>query len=587
MILQALTQYYEALVAQGKLEGPGWAPVKVHYALTIDEGGALVRVVSVQTEQMRGKKPVLAPRVLSLPAPVKRTVNDAANFLCDNSGYMLGIDEKGKPERTRRCFKDCKALHHAVLDGVDSPAARAVLAFFDNWNPDAAREHPALADHLDAILAGANLIFRYRGAFVHEDEAISKAWARHYGDDADGPKGVCLVTGEYGAVESVHPAIKNVVGAQSSGAALVSFNAPAFCSYGKKQNLNAPTGKYAAFAYTSALNHLLADREHVNRIGDDTVVCWAENGSAAYQDLSNDFIFDAPYSDEDIAKTVSSLCRGESVEYHEEQLDPNMTFYVKGIAPNAARLSVRIFLRNTFGNLLRNVQAHHERMEIIRPSFDKYKTLPVWKMLDETVNPKSREKKPSNEMSGDVLRAILSNTRYPATLLNGVILRVRAERDITRGRTAIVKAYYIKEAEAAGRENPDIPKEVLQVSLNSECTHVPYTLGRLFSVLEDIQLAANQGINTTIKDSYFNSAATTPAVVFPRLIMLAQKHLKKVSKSNKGRAVNMDKQLTELLAILGEHFPNRLNLAQQGSFLLGYYHQTQERYTKKEDKDNA
>ena len=285
MILQALTEYYRALERQGKIAAPGWGPVKVSFALCIGDDGTLQQAVSVQTEQVRGKKTVLAPRVVSLPAPVKRTVGVAANFLCDNSSYMLGVDDKGKPERTRLCFEACKALHEQALDGVDSPAARAILAFFRAWEPEKARENAALLEHLEEILAGGNLVFRTEEGFVHDDPAVRQAWEAYYNTSGDGPQGVCLVTGEQGPIESVHPAIKNVAGAQSSGAALVSFNAPAFCSYGKEQNLNAPTGKYAAFAYTAALNHLLADREHVYRVGDATVVCWAKGGGSFYQSL--------------------------------------------------------------------------------------------------------------------------------------------------------------------------------------------------------------------------------------------------------------------------------------------------------------
>ena len=282
MILQALTDYYRALERAGKIDAPGWTPVKVSYALQLSEDGTLEQVIDIQTEHPRGKKMVLAPQTLSLPAPVKRTVGVAANFLCDNASYLLGIDNKGKPQRTRECFEASKSLHERLLAGVDSPAARAIVAFFRSWDPDAAREHPALAEHLDAILSGGNLIFRTLDGYVHRDPTIRWAWDTAYQSEGDGPQGICLATGELGPVESVHPAIKNVAGAQSSGAALVSFNAPAFCSYGKEQNLNAPTGKYAAFAYTSALNALLADREHVFRVGDATVVCWARSGERGY-----------------------------------------------------------------------------------------------------------------------------------------------------------------------------------------------------------------------------------------------------------------------------------------------------------------
>ena len=163
MILQALTDYYRVLEQAGKIDAPGWAPVKVSYALLLSENGTLEQVIDIQTEQPRGKKMASAPQILSLPAPVKRTVGVAANFLCDNAGYLLGIDSKGKPQRTRECFEASRSLHEQLLAGVDSPAARAVAAFFRSWDPETAREHPALAEHLEDILSGGNLIFRTTG----------------------------------------------------------------------------------------------------------------------------------------------------------------------------------------------------------------------------------------------------------------------------------------------------------------------------------------------------------------------------------------------------------------------------------------
>ena len=587
MILQALTDYYEVLNRRGKIAAPGWSPVKVSFALCIGEDGTLERVIGIQTQQARGNKTVLAPQIISLPAPVKRTAGVAANFLWDNSSYILGIDGKGRPQRSRECFEACKALHERILAGVDSPAARAVLGFFRTWEPEAAREHPALAEQMDELLAGGNLIFRTDRGFVHEDPAVRAAWESHYNHADDGPRGICLVTGEPGSVESVHPAVKNVAGAQSSGAALVSFNAPAFCSYGKEQNLNAPTGKYAAFAYTAALNHLLADRDHVCRVGDATVVCWARGGGDAYQALFGFAAMgqaDPAYEERELRGMVEQLCRGNPVEFQEERLDPEMEFYVLGLSPNAARLSVRFFLRDTFGALLKNIQAHYDRLEIVRPAYDKFDRLPVWRLLGETVNQNARDKSPAPDLAGEVLRSILNDAPYPATLLNGVTLRIRAEREVTRGRAAILKAYYLKLAQTRGREDPDIPKEVLQVELNPDAMNVPYTLGRLFSVLEAIQESANPGINATIKDKYFNSAAATPAVIFPILINLAQKHLRKLQGSHAGLCILYEKQLTDLCSRVGRTYPARMNLPQQGSFQLGYYHQTQARYQKKEEK---
>lgn len=577
MILQALTEYYRMLADSGKISPPGWSEVKVSFALCIGADGTLEQVVSVQTEQTKGRKTVLAPQPMMLPAPVKRSSGVAANFLCDNSSYLLGVDNKGKPQRTLECFQACKKLHEELLEGVDSPAAQAVLAFFRTWQPEQAASHPALSVCWEELMAGGNLVFRFDGAFVHQNMPVRQAWDDHYQTEEDGPQMVCLVTGNRGAVESVHPSIKNVQGAQSSGAALVSFNAPAFCSYGKEQNYNAPTSKYAAFAYTTALNHLLSDREHVYRMGDTTVVCWAKCGGDVYQNLMGWALFGAEpsYTLTDLQGALNNLCNGMAVDLDETRLDPDMEFYILGLSPNAARLSVRFFLRNSFGAFLRNAQAHQQRLEITKPTYDKFDTLPMWKLLDETVNQNSRDKSPAPNMAGEALRSVLTNTHYPATLLNGVALRIRAEHRVTRGRAAILKAYYLKNI------HPDVPKEVLTVSLNPDSTNVPYNLGRLFSILEAVQSSANPGINTTIKDKYFNSASATPAIVFPSLLNLAQKHLKKL---DAGLRTYYDKQITALLSKLGEVYPPRLNLPQQGSFQLGYYHQTQSRFEKKEEK---
>nr|WP_297172115.1 type I-C CRISPR-associated protein Cas8c/Csd1 [uncultured Agathobaculum sp.] len=577
MILQALTAYYETLSARGEAPAYGWGYAKVSFALCINQNGALEQVVSVKTEQQRGKKLELVPQNMLLPAQVKRANGIAANFLCDNASYFLGVDNKGKPERALQCFAACKELHETILKDVDTPAAHAVLAFFRCWKPEEAADHPALAECLEDALAGANFVFRCAGDGPQDDPQIRKAWETHYSAVDGAPEMACLVTGAVGPVESIHPVIKNVHGAQSMGAALVSFNAPAYCSYGKEQNLNAPTSKYAAFAYTTALNHLLDDREHVWRLGNTTVVCWAQNGGNAYQNLMGWIGFGgtAPYSFDDLQSVVARLCQGEAVQFEEELLDPQMEFYILGLSPNAARLSVRFFLRNTFGAFLTNTQAHQQRLEIVRPAYDNFETIPLWKLLEETVNQNARDKTPSPELAGEVARAVLNNTPYPVTLLNSVMLRIRAEHKVTRGRAAILKAYYLKNSHTA------VPKEVLTVALNTQSTNIPYNLGRVFSVLEAIQSAANPGINTTIRDRYFNAASATPAHVFPVLVNLAQKHLKKM---DGGKQAYYIKQLVELMDKLGENYPARLNLPQQGAFQLGYYQQTQARFEKKEEK---
>ena len=260
MILQALTRYYEDLLSRGEIAAPGWAPAKISLALYINENGELTQIVPTMVEGTKGKKTVMQPQLMVLPAAVKRTVSIASNFLWDNSAYLLGIDQKGKPERSRECFAAAAKLHHAVLDSVDSPNARAILAFFDTWEPERTAEHPALIRQLDDVTAGGNLVFRVDGRKIEEDAAIREAWQRYRDGGESGVKMQCLVTGKEDEIAAVHPSVKGVRDAQSSGAALVSFNAPAFCSYGREQNYNAPVGKYAAFAYTSVVSRSLRIR---------------------------------------------------------------------------------------------------------------------------------------------------------------------------------------------------------------------------------------------------------------------------------------------------------------------------------------
>ncbi len=582
MILQALTEYYDALLNRGEISPPGWDDAaKVSFGLELAEDGTLVQVIPYQRTVQQGKKEkLLTNRLMRVPAHVKRAVNVAANFLCDTSSYLLGVDAKGKPERSLKCFLACKELHQRLLAGVDTPAARAILAFFDRWQPEQAATHPLLSPIWKELTGGGNLIFCFGMEPVTKDSAICRAWQQHYGAGAeDAETGQCLVTGEVGPIARLHPSIKGVRDASTMGASLVSFNAPAFESYGHTQGGNAPVGEYAAFAYTTALNALLADSQHCQVIGDTTVVCWAQHGEPAYQSVGMMGLFGAApgIDDRDLSAALHKLAQGEPIDWDDVTLSPGEHFYFLGLAPNAARLSVRFFLRDSFGSFMEHLEQHYRDIAIIHLT-DRRETLPLWQLLDETVNQNSRTKAASPQLAGDVLRAILSGAPYPATFLNGAELRIRAERKVTRGRAAIIKAYYLR------FPHNDCPKEILQMELNESSTNVAYTLGRMFSVYEQIQQAANPNINATIKDKYFNAASATPATVFPLLGNLAAKHQRVLSRDNKGAAINLEKKLQSLSTIIGDTYPTRLNLQQQGSFQLGYYFENQARYQKKEEK---
>ena len=583
MILQALTRYYEDLLQRGEIAAPGWSPAKISFALCLDKDGQVTQVIPSMEEVPMGKKTVLRPQEKELPVGEDRSSNVAANFLWDNSGYILGIDQKGNPKRSEKYFLAAKELHHAVLDGVNSPVALAILSFFDTWQPEKAAEHPVLANCIESITSGGNLLFRVDGIYPQKDNAICDAWQQYWeSPNKNATRMQCLATGlSNQEIARTHPKVKGSPkdGFQTMGNTLVSFNNDSESSYGHEQSYNAPVGKYAAFAYTAALNHLLANRDNVQVIGDTTIVCWAEGADPVYPDMFMSFMSDSmpsTISDNDLRAALKNLAKGLPCE--ELGVDPNRTFYILGLAPNAARLSVRFFLRDSFGRLMRNVNDHYERLEIVRPAYAKPGLLSLRVLLRETVNLNSKDKSPSPAMAGATARAVFSGGLYPASLLEAVMLRIRAERDITWGRAAIIKAYYLK------NPHKDCPEEVLTVSLNEASTNIPYTLGRLFSVYEAAQQTANPGINATIKDKYFNSAAAMPASIFPVLNNLYQKHLRKLET---GQRVYFDKQVSALKGVLGESYPTRMTLAQQGAFDLGYYHQTQKRYTKKEENKNV
>ena len=586
MILQALVEYYEALERKEKITSPGWCRARVAYGLDISEQGELMGVIPLKKEQQKGKKTVWVPQDLTVPQMVSRCSGVSANFLCDHSGYMLGIDNKGKPERSRECFEYAKKKHKDILGNISSPAARAVCRFFDCWAPDRAAENPYLVPELEEIISGSNLVFMIDGEYVHEDPDIMQCWEEYSHQSGTGPEGVCLVTGRREEIARIHGTIKGVRGAQSSGAALVSFNAPAFESYGKEQSFNAPVGTYAAYAYTTALNYLLSDRSHGTTIGDTAVVYWSEEGDERYQNIFACVSEPTMENQEIVDGVFKNLAEGKAVAVQDvkDSLDIEKRFYILGLAPNAARLAVRFFYQDSFGNILKHIKEHYDRMEIVRPAADAVEYLGIWRMLQETVNKKSRDKKPVPSMSGTVYRSIISGSRYPATLYQAVLGRIRAEQDdgdsriykITRGRAAIIKAYLLK--------NGNIREEIT-MALNEDSNNTAYILGREFAVLEAIQEEANPGINATIKDKYFNSACATPAAIFPILFKLKNSHIKKMN--NGAKEIYYEKMLCDLQGRLtvaeGQRAacPRRLTLEEQGMFILGYYHQTQKRYEKK------
>ena len=575
MILQALVAYYNKLAARGEISKPGWAKAKISWAIELGDDGSVLGILPLKAESPDGKKQI--PREILLPAPVKKTSGERSNFLWENAEYLLGVQTKEDGGKTAKRFVTAKELHDSLLADVHTPVAEAIKAYFAACDPAAIAS--MLPDGcMDELRKGANLTFLYQNRFPGEFPELCAAWDAHYGGEKIGETFVDVVTGEVVVPEETHPSIKNVQDAQPSGAALVSFNTEAFESFGRKQNLNAPMGKETAFAYTSALNFLTGDKDHRQHIGDMTVVYFAEDAEPVYQDVM-DLCFagsDDRVTDAELHSILQNIAAGKQTDFAGKTLSPDDRFYLLGISPNASRLSVRCFRQSSFGDVISRIKQHYDDIAIVTDNRSKWVDIPLWALLRETVNPNANDKTPAPQMAGDTLRAVLTGGRYPETLYRRTLLRIRAEHDITRGKAAIVKGYLLRNTKH--RKDYAYIKEASTMALNETSNYTPYVLGRLFSTLEAVQSAANPGINTTIKDKYFNSACATPAAVFPILLKLANSHLKKLGG---GLAVNYSKQIGALVARLETAFPKTLSLEEQGAFILGYYHQTQKRFEKK------
>ena len=577
MILQALVKYYENLAEQGKVSRPGWCHEKVSYEINLSKTGEVLGITSRKVEDIRGKKTIWVPAYVEVPERVHRSGYEiAANFLCDNAKYLMGIDQDDKPQRVLECFKKTREKHLDILQSTQGKVAQAVLNYFNNWDPTISVENPVIRENFDKLIEKSNLIFCVEGQEVQEDPEIQSCWDNYRKQSAEDIKGICLVTGEKTEISRTHKMIKGIPGAQSSGASLISFNALAFESYERKQSYNAPVGKYAEFAYTTALNYLLSQRDYTFSLGDSMIVYWAESGREQYQRCFSNMFRPTKDNQKKLKDIFDSLKEDTKIYLEDAEMDPKQNFYILALAPNAARLSVRFFYVNSFGKIIQNIADHYERLEIVKPAREEQDYLGIRDMLNETVNQKSKDKTPVPNMAALVLQAILSGGRYPASLYTYTLIRIRAEcGNVNWKRAAIIKAFLIKNYNCMKGEN--------LMGLNEDRNDIAYVLGRLFSVLESIQKEANPTITTTIHDRYFNSACATPAVIFPVLLKLKNSHMKKLERDKGGAKVYYEKEVGKIMGKFDD-FPKRLSLEQQGQFALGYYHQQQEKYKKGEDK---
>lgn len=597
-VLQALAGRYQRLAAHGEVPVPGFGPAQVSFTVVLDAAGS---VVTVNDERVGDGKRA-RPKVIEAPLAPKRTVAVASGTFWDKTSYVLGrtaADAAAAPARqTRDAARTVqehaafKARHEALLGGTEDAGCRALLAFLRAWTPAAYDSLPHAAAMLDQ-----NVAFRLDGeaGYLHERPAARAALLAEAAAAPGGALGTCLVTGAAAPIARLHPSIKGVPGAQSSGAALVSFNLDAFNSYGKIQGGNGPVSEAAAFAYATALNALLSASRgtdpktgrplYRNRVGlgGDTVVFWAETDEA---ERVVDAFFAPPAPDERtetnaVRKVMEAMQAGRPLRDAAPELDPATRVYVLGLSPNAARLSVRFWVDQSLGDLAGRFAEHWADLRI-EPS-PRTRPPPVWALLYELAAQRKAENVPAH-LAGELTRAVLTGGRYPTPLLAQALMRVRADGQVTPLRAALVKATLVRPARRAWaearRRDPTHPdwRDPL-VSLDRQESNAGYRLGRLFAVLDAAQYAGLGRVNAGVRDKFFGAASATPGHVFPLLLRGAQDHLSAARKKGKeGRAVRLDREVSEILGGLSaaRPFPPTLSLEDQGRFVIGFYHQDAE-----------
>jgi CRISPR-associated protein Csd1 len=589
MILQALVEHYHRLSddAESDVAPFGFSRQKVGFTVVVTPDGQLHGIEPLNTEVAGRSRP------LSLVLPGQSKPSGAGInpcFLWDNATYMLGAVPEGREAAWARArWEAFRDRHVSLIDEIKDPAFTAVCEFLKGWDPK------LLADRtdLEALQAGFGVFSaRAQTGYVHERPTIVEWWrgqlAAQTDDDADAALGQCLVTGKVTRLARLHePKIKGVSGGQPAGTSIVSFNDSAYCSYGKEQSFNAPVSEAAAFEYATGLNALLSDRNHRVQLGDTTCVFWTQTptlAEPAVLGLMSEGFWQAAAEGE--ADDKDARTRGAVRDFYLRLRsgreadasalgDPSVPFYVLGLSPNASRISVRFWHVSTVGEMAQRLARHVRDLEMVGRREDD-PPLTIRQLLLET----AREPKDiPPQLAGELARSILTGGPYPRALALAVNRRIRADREINHRRVAILKAWLNRH-----HTDQSTPKEV-PVSLDPNRTDPPYLLGRLFAVYEKVQKdALGEKLNRTIRDSYLSAASATPASVFPRLYRLSQHHLNRIE--SVGLRISRERLLGQIFQHL-QSFPSHLNLQSQGLFAIGYYHQTQDLYTRKTNGNEA
>ena len=601
MILQALREYYEreACDPNSSIAPFGWEWKEIPFLLILNENGRLVQVED--TREMAGKK--LVAKSYLVPKSVKRTVGIAANLLWDNVEYVTGVpckekdtdSEEKKAARAQRVAEQHEAFLSRVRALASCASVQPIISFFER--PSYVEELNQVEIWKEACESCAFISFRIAG---HAEPVFREADIVEFVDAEKGLDGdddlnnfVCL-DGCKGKVALLHPSIKGVWGTNTTGGNLVSFNFPAACSFGKSQGENSPVSEKLAFQYTTALNDLLSKKSRQRmQVGDATMVFWASRPSPLEALLPNLFAELPPDVEETTEEAVKRLLSSvQDGRYVDET--SSTKFYVLGLSPNSARISVRFWQIGTVAEMEERFCQWFEDLQIVHGPKDK-DHLSLWRLLVSTASQGKTENVPPN-LAGNVMRSILSGTPLPETLLGTVLLRVKADQDVSYPRVKLIKAFLLRKWRIHNKERS------LTMSLDKNNANIGYRLGRLFAVLEKIQQEANPGINATIRDKFYAAASSTPVSVFGNLMRLKNHHLSKLDSETRrargeqtvplknhhlskldseGRVIYFERLLGEIIyqSEVGKgvtSFPSHLSLEDQGLFAIGYYQQRQD-----------
>lgn len=577
--LASLVRAYDRLATRGEAPAFGYSQEKIGFLISLNPDGTPAGL-PIDKRIPEGRKH--QPWVINVPQPAKRTSGIAPNFLWDKTAYVLGVTA-GEGKRTAEEHAAFVARHRDLLAGTNDEGLLALRRFIEGWMPEDFVRLDWSEDMKDQNIVFTLESDRRQDIRIHDRPAAHYIWTR-LSAGVGKAESACLVTGQRGPVARLHPSIKGVWGAQTAGASIVSFNLDAFTSYGHEQGDNAPVSEAAAFAYTTALNHFLEKGSgHRIQIGDASTVFWAEAVDSEEAKQAED-VFSAFFAPDEksesgkVGAVLKAIHDGLPIETIKPDLPPDVRFFVLALAPNAARLSIRFYIEDDFGIIAERYAEHVQRMRIEPPPREAMASM--WRLLIETATLRKSENIVPN-LAGEWMRAILTGARYPVTLLSTLLMRLRADHDVNALRVAIIKSVLIRNfGDSFKREAP--------VSLDPENDESGYLLGRLFAVYEQIQTAALGGnVNATIKDKFYGAAASHPRKIFPILDRGSQPHLSKIGKDRKGYQINLGKKISEIMEMMSPNadpFPSHLPDKQQGLFALGYYHERNDFFSRKDAK---